>query len=222
MSENASGGTLRVYLHKHREAGRSLVWRKLHEVALGLLYLHKNGIIHSDIKSNNILVSKNGKAMLIDFGLSFEQSGSRLNVKNWGAVQWRPPEYVVENGAGPSFAADVYSLGMCIVEAVTGRNTPWGSIEDEQVKTFLRNKEMMPRPPEMSDTEWKLVERMCVFEPSERMPLADVIVRLEDLANKEKEREQGNQTLSSGQTPSSISRLPRYASDSATMLASST
>lgn len=217
VSEYASGRTLPQYLHKH---GRSLVWRQLHEVALGLLYLHKNGIIHSDIKSNNILVSKNGKAMLNDFGLSFEQSKSRLNVKKWGAVQWRPPEYVLENGAGPSFAGDVYSLGMCIVEAVTGRGSPWEPITDSQVKTFLQNKEMMPRPPEMSDTEWELVERMCAFEPSERMPLADVIVLLKDLADKEKEQERKNPALPSGRTPSSISRLPKYALGSKTMWSS--
>ncbi|RLN57735.1 hypothetical protein BBJ28_00019699 [Nothophytophthora sp. Chile5] len=210
VSEYASGGTLPDYLHKQNAAGKSLAWRKLHEVGLGLYHFHKRGIVHSDLKGNNILVSKDGTAKLIDFGLSFERSGSRPNVK-WGAIQWRPPEYVVENGAGPSFEADVYSLGMCIVEALTG-GPPWGEFAmDSQVETCLRNKEMMPRPPMISEQEWGLVERMCAFEPSARMPLADVIRELDDLAKKE------NEALSPERPPSSISHRPRYAADSTTM-----
>jgi serine/threonine protein kinase len=227
VSEYAPGGTLPNYLYKHREDNRLLVWRKLLDVALGLHFLHEQKIVHSDLKGNNILVSKDGTAMLSDFGLSFEQFGSRANIEKWGAIRWRPPEYVLENGAGPSFAGDVYSLGMCIVEAVTGQ-PPWGSIADSQVKGFLRNKEnhLMSRPPELSEPEWELVERMCAFEPSARMSIADVVRQLEDvvrqledLAKKQDKLERENQASSSGQSPSSIDHRPRYA-DSRTRLSS--
>lgn len=215
ISEYALGGTLPKFLNNHREAGKPLVWKKLHEVALGLKFLHEQKIVHSDLKGDNILVGKDGTAMLADFGLSFELSESRPNMKKWGAIQWRPPEYVVENGAGPSVEADVYALGMCIVEAVTGRRTPWGNIADSQVKTFLRNKEMMPKPSEMSEEEWSLVETMCKFEPSARLSLAQVILQLKDLAEQEAPNQE-KYAESSGHALSPISRQPRYVAGSLT------
>ncbi|POM68810.1 Serine/threonine protein kinase [Phytophthora palmivora] len=44
------------------------LWKKLHETALGLRYLHMKRVIHSDLKCNNILISSDGKAKLTDFG----------------------------------------------------------------------------------------------------------------------------------------------------------
>ncbi|GMF32574.1 unnamed protein product [Phytophthora lilii] len=213
VSEYASGGTLKSYLNDHRKADRSLVWRLLHEVALGLYCLHECGIVHSDLKSNNIVVGDDGKAKLIDFGLSFKPSESDLEKISWAALQYRPPEYVLEHGAGPSFAGDVYSLGMCILEAVTGER-PWGGAADFAIRERFRKKEMVSKPPMMLDSEWELVEEMCVFEPSARMLLPDVIERLRSLG--------GNQAPTALASPDSIplinasSRQQRTAAYSAT------
>lgn len=181
----AEQGTLPDYLEKQRREGRSLTWRRLYEVALGLLFLHDEGIVHGDLKGNNILVSKD-TAMLTDFGLSFDQSGSRANTEHLGALEWRAPEIVLQNGARPSFEADVYSLGMCIVEAVTGE-PPWKGLSNA---FFFEKRETMKRPKNMTDEEWALVEAMIAFEPSARMKLADVVQRIEDLAEDEDLKEQ--------------------------------
>lgn len=188
VCEYAAGGTLTNYLFDQREAGRSVAWRKLLQVALALYFLHerKEPIVHGDLKVDNILMSEDGDVKLSDFGLSFEQSGSRAQPEEWGAIHWRAPEVVLSNGVDTrTKAADVYSLGVCIVRAVAGR-LPWGDLSDRVAKYHLKRKTLLSKPDEMTDAEWKLVERMCAFEPSERMPLADVIEQLETFAAEEK------------------------------------
>lgn len=204
VCEYASNGTLRVYLDAQRSAGRSLAWRKLYDVARGLYFFHKKKFIHRDLKGNNILVTKDGTAKLADFGLSFEQSGSREVVEKWGAIQWRPPECVLGKDLG--YASDVYSLGMCIIEAVTGID-PWESKTHSEVKDFLRNKIFMPKPPGICDSGWELVKRMCEFEPSARIALAEVVDQLKRFAQEERARDQSG--AAGPPNPSSVSRTAR-------------
>jgi serine/threonine protein kinase len=92
-----------------------------------------------------------------------------------GAIRWRAPEFIATKKA--SFEADVYSLGMCIVEAVTGK-LPWGTVPDSAVKWHLNNKTFLKQPKRMSDDEWALVCAMCDFDPSKRMTLAEVEKRV--------------------------------------------
>lgn len=190
VSEFAPNGSLTSYLYKQSEAGRSLVWRKLYEVALGLFYLHAEGIVHGDLKGDNILVGKDGTAMLTDFGFSFVQSGSVATVEKWGAIRWRAPEYVIQGSPGPSFASDVYSLAMTIVEAVTGE-VPWGLLPDVAVTLCLRRKEMLKRPQceAITDAVWEMVSQMSMFEPSDRISLDEVVETLKQLALEEEDLE---------------------------------
>ncbi|EGZ09243.1 hypothetical protein PHYSODRAFT_339605 [Phytophthora sojae] len=74
-------------------------------------------IVHSDLKGDNVLVDGGDTAMLTDFGMSFSSAGVQPGFDNLGAIRWRAPEFVLYGRA--SFEADVYSLGMVIVEAVT-------------------------------------------------------------------------------------------------------
>lgn len=71
ICEEADNGSLRDFLFNERQASRSPpVWRALRDAALGLRFLHQRGIVHGDLKGNNIVVSKSGVAKLTDFGLS--------------------------------------------------------------------------------------------------------------------------------------------------------
>lgn len=190
VCEYAPGGTLTNYLYKHRGRVTSCVWRKLVEVARGLCFLHGRGIVHGDLKCDNILIGSDERAMLTDFGMSFfEGSETRADAKNLGALRWRAPEVVERGIAGATFASDVFSLGMCVVEAVTGV-VPWGlTIPDAAVKHRLHNKQMLNRPSGMEDSEWEVVEHMCRYEPVDRMSLENVIKKFEDFAYAEEDRE---------------------------------
>lgn len=185
VCDYASNGTLSDYLFRNKN---EMVWSKLHETALGLHYLHtKHKVVHSDIKCNNILISADGKAKLTDFGLSFvldasiEQPTTHQEV---GAMRWKAPEVLTGKTRG-SFASDVYSFGMCIVEALTGR-TPWGIMPDVAVKhKVVMQKELPKQPANANETQWKLVRAMCAWDPAERLDMSEVVTILMALADEE-------------------------------------
>ncbi|KAG2532210.1 hypothetical protein JM16_000473 [Phytophthora kernoviae] len=106
-------GKLLDYSFHEREDGYSLVWRKLLDAVLGLHFLHERHIVHSDLKCNQILVSKDGVGMLTDFSLSFLTTVTSEE-KTVGAIRWKAPERIrKDNSVAPSVQSDVYSFGIC-------------------------------------------------------------------------------------------------------------
>ena len=97
----------------------------------GLNYLHMNNIIHRDLKCANILVDNNGIIKLSDFGASkkiidqfvqenIDKEFVSKSVK--GSPYWMAPEVI--NKTGHSMQADIWSLGCCVIEMLTGK-PPW-------------------------------------------------------------------------------------------------
>ncbi|KAL4155839.1 hypothetical protein PRNP1_007940 [Phytophthora ramorum] len=186
VCEEATNGNLMDYLYRQRNEGHVLVWRKLHEAALGLLFLHERGIIHSDLKCNQILVSKDGVAMLTDFGLSFDSADARGVGATLGAIRWKAPEVIRKvDPSMPTLQSDIYSFGMCIVEAVTGQ-VPWGNLPDPVVKFHVSREQFLPRPKAFRDDgQWDVVNALCAFDPAKRMKLSDAVNKLQHLAQEE-------------------------------------
>jgi serine/threonine protein kinase len=199
ICQEAENGSLRDYLFNERQAGRSPpVWRALRDAALGLRFLHQRGIVHGDLKGNNILVNKAGVAMLTDFGLSFipGQEGSSTPREAIGAFQWKAPELLGANCSAPTFESDVYAFGMCIVEALRG-GPPWGALPDAAVRYSLLKvhagaglrktiSRILPRPVNVKNKEhWAFVKQLCAFDPADRLKLPQVIRMLETFAQDE-------------------------------------
>ncbi|RLN76268.1 hypothetical protein BBJ28_00020977 [Nothophytophthora sp. Chile5] len=181
VCEPANEGTLVEYLK-----GKNLetIWVSLLGAAKGLQHLHDLGIVHGDLKGNNILVCKNNElrdvVKLADFGLSVYANREPSNSEGaLGAFRWKAPECL--RGEGPTLASDVFAFGMCVIEAVTG-GWPWGKlIPDEAVKSHVLQKKLPMRPKCFMDREWDLVERMCCFEPKDRLSIGAAIVILDDI-----------------------------------------
>ncbi|KAH7279723.1 hypothetical protein KP509_37G033000 [Ceratopteris richardii] len=91
----------------------------------GLCYLHKEGIVHSDVKSSNILLGANGEIKLADFGAAREFSfrETSADCKIAGTPLWMAPEVLQGVDQGPP--SDIWSLGCTLIEMLHGR-LPWG------------------------------------------------------------------------------------------------
>lgn len=117
----------------HRQIGamsEEQIWRVLHDVASGLAYLHDQGIIHQDIKPDNILIDPLGNYVITDFGISIQSRSTlrkSMNVATGsGTTAYMGPERFSKDPK-PVKASDIWSLGATIYELLTG-NTPFGEI----------------------------------------------------------------------------------------------
>lgn len=109
VCEYATNGTLVCYLRKNPEK----LWSKLHEAALGVQYLHARDAVHGDLKGNNIVIGRDTKAKVTDFGLSSVASSEEMPGMSLGGSGM-----LIDPDKRPTFALDVYAFGMCIVEAL--------------------------------------------------------------------------------------------------------
>lgn len=117
----------------HRQIGtmtEDQIWKMLHDVASGLAYLHEQGIIHQDIKPDNILIDPMGNYVITDFGISVQSRSTlrkSMNIASGsGTTAYMGPERFSSDPT-PLKASDIWSLGATAYELLTG-NAPFGEI----------------------------------------------------------------------------------------------
>ncbi len=152
-----------------------------HDLADGLSYMHHHGIVHCDIKPANVLLvdyrsdDHRPRAKLVDFGVA-EMVGHRAPEHSSGSTgtpRYLSPEQA--NGAPAGPASDVYSLGLVLLEGLTGRPAYPGSPIQSAVARLLRD----PHIPEGLAPGWAaLLTSMLSRDPAARPPAREVALAL--------------------------------------------
>ena len=86
---------------------------------MGLEAAHNHGIVHRDVKPQNIIISTDGKVKVTDFGIARAASSNTISSNVMGSVHYSSPEQV--RGGYSDEKSDIYSLGITLYEMVTGR-----------------------------------------------------------------------------------------------------
>ncbi|KAF7790082.1 hypothetical protein EIP86_001032 [Pleurotus ostreatoroseus] len=179
-------GSINNYLLKFPEANRTMLSR---EIALGLAFLHRQDIVHADVKSANVLISDDHHALLADFGLALKlfqirsQSAFSADLnRRRGTLLWMAPE-VLSGNKVPDKAADVYSLGLTIWEVFSGDIPFKNFISPELLIDGVVNRGRRPERPGMlvDDHVWDVVQKCWQADPSARPKANDVQVSLKTL-----------------------------------------
>jgi serine/threonine protein kinase/tetratricopeptide (TPR) repeat protein len=162
------------------------------QVASGLSEAHRKGIVHRDIKSSNIMVSGQGQAKILDFGLAKIRGGIMVTKEGatMGTVAYMSPEQA--RGEKVDHRTDIWSLGVVLYQALTGQ-MPFPGEQDQAVLHSILHRK--PKPLRTLDARVpaaleRIVGRALKKKPDERYENADEM--LTDLRSVKKELESGS------------------------------
>ncbi len=119
VMEYVEGITLKNYIATKGRLGYNEAISIAIQVAKGIEAAHNKGIVHQDIKPQNIIISKDGKVKVTDFGIARAATSNTIHADMMGSVHYISPEQA-RNGF-VTYSSDIYSLGIVMYEMVTGR-----------------------------------------------------------------------------------------------------
>ncbi|ASA96248.1 Stk1 family PASTA domain-containing Ser/Thr kinase [Anoxybacillus flavithermus] len=121
VMEYVRGCTLKQYIQQHAPLPVQEALRMMDQLTGAIAHAHQNGVIHRDIKPQNILVSEDGTLKITDFGIAVALSSTTITQTNsvLGSVHYLSPEQA--KGGMATEKSDIYSLGIVMFELLTGQ-----------------------------------------------------------------------------------------------------
>lgn len=181
IMDYCAGGSVRTLLKPGplQEKYIAVVTR---ELLIALQFIHENGVIHRDIKAANILISKDGKVKLCDFGVAAQLTSTALKRTTMaGTPYWMAPEVITE-GATYNSKADIWSAGITIYEMATG-NPPYSDKDALRAMQFITQHE----PPRLEGRQYgpllKEIIAICLEEKQDLRPSAEELLKTKFIKN---------------------------------------
>jgi tRNA A-37 threonylcarbamoyl transferase component Bud32 len=181
IMEYVPGGSLRAFLHRNDAGSLSIrtILSMALDVANGMEYLHSQGVVHRDLKSENLVLTDDLHLKLTDFGVGCLETECDLRSADTGTYRWMAPEMISHQHY--SKKVDVYSFGVVLWELVTGR-LPFEDMTPVQVAYAVVNKSLRPPIPESCPAPLRhLMERCWIANPERRPSFYQIVQTLEDL-----------------------------------------
>ena len=170
VMELVEGITLKKYIEKKARLSYKEAVSIAIQVCMGIEAAHNNHIIHRDIKPQNIIISKDGKVKVTDFGIAKAATSNTITSNVMGSVHYTSPEQA--RGGYSDEKSDIYSLGITLFEMLTGR-VPFNG-ETTVAIAIKHIQEEMPSPkeyvPEVPNSVEGIVLKCCRKSPDRRYP----------------------------------------------------
>ncbi|HVE39482.1 MAG TPA: serine/threonine-protein kinase [Planctomycetota bacterium] len=171
VMEYVDGGSLIDLIMKEKKIAPARTVEIMSDILAGLGHAHQRGVIHRDIKPANVLLTSQGRAKVIDFGLAKDaeaQTILTLSGNVVGTPAYMAPEQAKGEGSGPP--ADLYSCGILTFLMLTGRKP----FEGKSLVDTLNKQIYDPLPsireatPEVPEALEEAVKKMCAKDPTAR------------------------------------------------------
>src|SRR6266702_7836342 len=208
VMELVEGTDLRSYLSSHDvlDVDRAIIIA--HDIALGLGAAHRRGIVHRDVKPQNVLIGIDGSIKLTDFGIVSvykDAHAERLTTSGMtlGTVQYYAPEQAQGEIVGPT--TDVYALGIVMYEMLTGRTPFDGDTPDAVAMQHIQDLPVPPSqynpniPPALEEIMLRCLEKVPEMRYRDGSTLAHALELLGD---------SGTDDGISGPTVASLTQAP--------------
>ena len=190
--ELVDGGDLNYFISGHKHYSEMVIAHHFKQVLQGLHYLHAQGVVHRDMKLDNILIKGNheyGEVKIADFGLSaLVRSENRSYDRNhsskrkeftglqemWGTACYFAPE-VISRNYGPQ--ADMWSAGCILYEMLCGEH-PFEADNDDELYSKIQHARFTMEGKgwdNISDSAKDLVRKILVVNPTDRVSASEAI-----------------------------------------------
>jgi serine/threonine-protein kinase len=153
------------------------------KICAGVGYAHRAGLVHADVKPQNVLVTESDQVKVTDFGIAQALTATKPREEERQRVVWGSPHYFSPEqaqGEPPSPASDVYAIGIVLFEMLTGRLPFVGTDQQELAMAHIRE-----TPPNASDLNPnvpvhldRILQKVMSKEPASRYRTADQLGRI--------------------------------------------
>ncbi|KAJ3559603.1 hypothetical protein NM688_g243 [Phlebia brevispora] len=201
FEEFCQGGSLAALLEHGRIEDEGIIQVYTMQMLEGLAYLHSMGVVHRDIKPDNILLDHQGVIKYVDFGaakiLAKNQRtiqrtrratdasmptsiGANLGTNNslTGTPMYMSPEVIRNNKRGRHGAMDIWSLGCVVLECATGRK-PWSNLDNEWAIMFhigvATQHPPLPDPGQLSEKGIDFIRLCLTIDPVQRPTAVELL-----------------------------------------------
>lgn len=184
VMEYVDGVTLKSYIVTKKGLGIKEAIGIAIQIAQGIEMAHKHQIIHRDIKPQNMMLSKNAKVKVMDFGIARAVTKQTLSTTAIGTVHYISPEQA--SGQASDMRSDIYSLGITLYEMVTGR-LPFEGENTVNVALAHLNEQAIPPSrynPEVSPRLESIIQKCMRKNPDRRYQnMAELLLDLRSVMN---------------------------------------
>lgn len=177
VMELVEGITLKEYIEKKGRLSHKEVISIAIQMCSGIGAAHAAGIIHRDIKPQNIIISKDGKVKVTDFGIAKAVTSNTISTNAMGSVHYTSPEQA--RGGFSDQKSDIYSIGITLYEMVTGQ-VPFDGDSTVSVAIKHLQKEITAPSELVSDIPYSLEQIIlkCTQKNAERRyPNTDELIQ---------------------------------------------
>ncbi|KAK9080772.1 hypothetical protein SSX86_000530 [Deinandra increscens subsp. villosa] len=179
VTEYMSGGSLYEYLHKnHHTLTLPQLVKFAIDVSRGMEYLHKNNIIHRDLKTANLLMDGHNVVKVADFGVARFLNQEGVMTAETGTYRWMAPEVI--NHQPYDHRADVFSFAIVLWELVTAK-IPYENMTPLQAALGVRQGRRPDLPTNTHPKVLELMQRCWGTDASIRPSFSEIKVELERL-----------------------------------------
>ncbi len=188
IMEYVPGTDLKQLLEEAQHFGIQQTLTLMEQACAGVGYAHRAGLVHCDIKPQNLLITPNQRLKVVDFGIARALVSIHPDEKAdvvWGSPHYFSPEQAA--GIAPSPASDVYSIGVITYEMLTGQLPFSAPSSSELARMHRQDLPTAPRElnPEISPELEQILLKVLSKEPAARYRTADQLGRVLQTLQKE-------------------------------------